>query len=90
MNCERTVFFDFLVTQYVLKVDISHNLIAIDSANNMCSAASLSSHSADCCDHTDLTCWNSVRVSLSSMYLKLSHTRTFGTANLVPWVHELK
>lgn len=34
-----------------LKVDISHNLVGIDSANNVSSAAAL--FSADCSDHTD-------------------------------------
>lgn len=35
--------FEFSVTQYLLKVDVSHNLVVIDSTNNVSSAASLSS-----------------------------------------------
>ena len=48
---------DFQSHSIILKLDISPNLVAIDSANNVSSAAS---HSADCCDHTPPTCWNSV------------------------------
>lgn len=40
---------DFQSHSIILKLDISPNLVAIDSANNVSSAAS---HSADCCDHT--------------------------------------
>lgn len=45
---------DFQSHSTFLKVDISHNLVAIDSANNVSSAAPLFSDSAaDCSDHTD-------------------------------------
>ncbi len=46
-------FLNFQAHSTFLKVDISHNLVGIDSANNASSAAPLFSHSADCCDHTD-------------------------------------